>query len=351
MAERLRRSDPNRPGWTRRRHGRGFRYLDADGSPLAEADLERCRALAIPPAWTEVWICPWPNGHLQAVGVDSAGRKQYLYHPAWRQWRDEVKFQRVLAFGRSLPAARPIVAEHLALPGMPRERALAAGFRLLDRAGVRIGSEAYAQANGTVGVVTMRRDHVRTRGDLVRLQFPGKGGKEHDISVPDPALASAVRTLRARRSGGDELLAWRDEEGTWRDVESADLNAYVREVTGCDATAKDFRTWQGAVRALAALATADPAVAPTRAVAAAMREVSEHLGNTPAVARSAYVDPRIVEVYLTGEELPTPEQLAQEALERAPAQARSDDTRDADASDLDIEAWETLLLDLLDADE
>jgi DNA topoisomerase IB len=347
VALRLRRSDPTRPGWTRHRAGRGWTYLDQRGQRLAGEDAQRCRSLVIPPAWTEVWICPWPNGHLQAVGTDAAGRRQYLYHPEWRRWRDEQKFERVVEFGRALPEARRVVAEHLALPGMPRERALATGFRLMDRAGLRIGGEAYAEANGTVGVATLRRDHVRTRADTVRLRFPGKGGREHDLTVVDAALGAAVRAQLARRSGGPELLAWRDDRA-WRDLTSAELNGYVREVIGREATAKDFRTWQGAVRALAALAT-DEAPAPTkRAVAAAMRVVSDHLGNTPTVARASYVHPVIVERYLQGEPLPTPE--LPDAAATTDAAGLPDGPQEAQAalSIAEVEAWEAALLELLD---
>jgi DNA topoisomerase IB len=346
MAARLRRADPNRPGWTRRRAGRGWTYRDATGARLTGADAQRCRDLVIPPAWTDVWICPWANGHLQVVGTDGAGRRQYLYHPEWRRWRDEQKFERVLAFGRALPAAREQVAEHLALPGMPRERALATGFRLMDRAGLRVGGEAYAEANGTVGVATLRRDHVRTRGASVRLRFRGKGGRDHDLTVVDAELGAAVRVQLSRRSGGPELLAWRDGR-TWRDITSAELNAYVRDVTGCESSAKDFRTWQGAVRALAALATDEGPKPTKRAVAAAMREVSDHLGNTPTVARASYVHPIIVERYLRGEPLPTPD------LPEASAASELDIAEGAESGQAllplaEVEAWETALLELLD---
>lgn len=346
MAARLRRADPNSPGWTRRRHGRGFRYLDAEGAALPPDDARRCRELAIPPAWTDVWICPWANGHLQAVGTDAAGRRQYLYHPAWRQWRDEVKFDRVIGFGSMLPAARVAVAEHLDLPGVPRERALAAGFRLLDRAGLRVGGEPYAEANGTFGAATLRRDHVRISGDRVRLRFPGKGGKELDLVLRDAALAAAIRAMRARRTGGPELLAWRDDTGTWHDVSSVDLNEYVRQVTGCDASAKDFRTWQAAVRALAVLATAEQHAPRTKVVSAAMQAVSQHLGNTPAVARSAYVPPKVVEAYLAGQPMPQPMAAGGEGEEPA----RDDQgERGVELLGSEIEAWEQALLALLEA--
>ena len=302
---RLRHSDPSAAGWTRRRSGTGFSFRDLDGQTIRGEDRERCLALAIPPAWTEVWICPWPNGHIQAVGTDAAGRRQYLYHQAWRERRDRLKFDRMLEFGAALPAARRTVADHLALSGMPRERALAVGFRLMDDAGLRVGGEAYARDNGSSGVATLRREHASTSGDDVRIQFAGKSGREHDLTICDPELAAAVHTLLARRAGGPELLAFRADDDTWRDLTSADINDYVREVMGAEVTAKDFRTWRGVVGALEHLSAggADPSKA---AVAEAMREVADRLGNTPAVARSAYVDPRIVERYLTGEDLPAP---------------------------------------------
>ena len=330
-AARLRRSEPNGPGWTRRRRGRGFTFMDSDGQRLPAEAAQRCRSLAIPPAWIDVWICPWPNGHLQAVGTDSAGRRQYLYHPQWRRWRDQMKFARVLEFGASLPSARLTVAEHLALAGMPRERALATGFRLLDTTGARIGGEAYAEAHGTVGIATLRREHVSTRKGTVRLRFPGKGGRPHDLTLVDAPLAESVHVLLARRSGGPELLAWRSGR-TWVDVRSAELNQYIREVTGCDATAKDFRTWQAAVRALAELSTTEQAVGRSgrgRDVAQAMRAVSEHLGNTPAVARTSYVHPVLVESYLNGEQLPV---------------AQGDQ-----AGEEDLHAWEEAVLEFLRA--
>lgn len=339
---RLRRSSPRRAGWTRHRWGRGFRYLDEHGDPVPPEGLERCRALRIPPAWTEVWICPWPNGHLQATGTDAAGRRQYLYHPDWRRARDRDKFQRALALGTRLPAARERVAQDLALPGMPRQRALAAGFRILDLGGLRIGTERYAREHGTVGVATIRRDHVRVRGDRVLLTFPGKSGRPHEVELRDPALAAAVAVLVRRRSGGPELLAHR-RAGRWRDVRSAELNAYIQEVTGGPgSTAKDFRTWLGTVAAVAHLVgtPADEtsprrgrsATARRRAVAAAMRAVAEHLGNTPQVARTAYVDPRIVDRYVARSGwLPSlPEDLPH-----------------GEPGNADLRAWEPVVLTLL----
>lgn len=292
---RLRRVDPASPGWTRRRHGRGFAYLDCDGARLADDDLARCKELVIPPAWTDVWICPHPNGHIQAVGTDDAGRRQYIYHPAWRERRDREKFDRVLDFGRSLPAARRLVKEHLTLDGMPRERALAAAFRILDRGGIRIGSESYTES---FGLATLRRDHASTRGGQVHLCFTGKSGKDHDLVIDDDELLPCVRALLRRRGGGEELLAYRGERG-WQDVTSSDINAYLAEV-GVDGTAKDFRTWQAGLRALARLSEGE-------SVKAAIADAADHLGNTPAIARTSYVDPRLLDLEVvprvTGEDL------------------------------------------------
>lgn len=267
-------------------------YLDSDGARLADDDVVRCKALVIPPAWSQVWICPLANGHIQAVGTDEAGRRQYLYHPLWREQRDQEKFDRVLDFGRSLPTARITAEDHLALDGMPYKRALAVAFRLLDRGGLRVGGEAYEG----VGLATLRRDHVSTRGGLIRLRFTGKSGKDHDVALDDPLALPAVRSLLRRRGGGEELLAYR-VDGAWRDVTSSDVNAYLAEI-GVAGTAKDFRTWQAGLRALRRLSAADGSA---RAVAAAMRDAAEHLGNTPTIAKNSYVDPRLVEAYLDGE--------------------------------------------------
>lgn len=299
---RLRRVDPATAGWTRRKRGRGFQYLDVDRGALTAEQVARCRELVIPPAWTSVWICPHANGHIQAVGVDDAGRRQYIYHPAWRERRDREKFDRVLEFGRSLPAARRVVAEHLSADGMPFERALAVAFRILDGGGIRMGTEDYAESNGSFGLATLRRDHATTRGGQVRLRFIGKSGKEHDVVLDDPELLIAVRTLLRRRGGDAELLAYRQDD-QWRDVSSSDINGYLASV-GVRGTAKDFRTWQAGLLALSRLSGADGGKA---AVKKAIAEAADHLGNTPAIARSSYVDPRLVTAYLRGEDLPVVE--------------------------------------------
>ena len=300
---RLRRVSPDKPGWTRRRHGKGFTYLDEDGRRLAVTDVARIKALVIPPAWEDVWICPAPNGHIQAVGTDVAGRRQYLYHPTWREQRDEAKHVRVVDVAARLPAARSTVADHLALPGMPKERALALAFRLLDIGFFRIGGEGYAEENGSYGLATIEQQHVRIDGGAAVFDYVAKSGQARLVAVEDAAVVDAVRTLLRRRSGGPGLLAYKDSR-RWRDVTSDDINTYVKEVVGGEVSAKDFRTWHGTVLAAVALAgMADELPSPTkrkRAVSTAMKDVAESLGNTPSVARKSYVDPRVVERFEEG---------------------------------------------------
>jgi DNA topoisomerase IB len=324
---RLRRVHPDQPGWSRRKRGKGFVFLDTDGRPLEPMHVARCKSLVIPPAWTDVWICPAPNGHIQAVGTDDAGRRQYLYHPVWRELRDKAKHDRVLTVAKRLPRARKVVAEHLALPGMPRERALGTAFRLLDLGFFRVGGEQYAEENGSYGLATIQKQHVHVADHEITFEYPAKSGQERLIAVADDAVIDAVCTLRSRRGGGKELLAYRD--GTrWRDVSSTDINAYVKEVVGGEVSAKDFRTWHGTVLAAVALAErVDQATSPTRrrkAVRAAMGEVSEYLGNTPTVARGSYVDPRVIDAYESGETIaPTLQRLG------AVRRRRPEDGRDA----------------------
>jgi len=300
---RLRTVSPNQPGWVRRRAGRGFVYLDLDRQRLDGPDLERCRRLVIPPAWQEVWICPVDNGHIQAVGTDAAGRRQYLYHDEWRRRRDADKHDRVLKVAKRLPRARGLVEQHLSLPGMPRERALAAAFRLLDLGFFRIGGETYAEENGSHGLATLTRGEVRISGSRLDFHFVAKSGKEQHVTFADDQVRSAIETLRRRRTGGDELLAYRVGRH-WRDVTSDDINAYVKQVIGGDVSAKDFRTWHATVLAAVALAvsknTVESPTARKRAVARAMREVADYLGNTPTVARASYVDPRVIDLFEDG---------------------------------------------------
>lgn len=302
---RLRHVRSTDPGWTRRVQGRGVVYLDQTGTRITDPDvIARCRELAIPPAWRDVWICPHPTGHIQAMGTDDAGRRQYLYHPQWRARRDRAKHDHVVRVARRLPRARRRVAEDLALPGLPRARVLALAFRLLDDAYFRAGGESYARDNGSFGLATLRRDHVRTSGGSVWFTYPAKSGQEREAQVDDPAVTAAVRDLLDRQDDGPELLAWQDEHGGWRDVGSADVLEDVKARLGPEARPKDFRTWHATVLAAAALAAVEPPGserARRRVVAQVVREVAEELGNTPAVARASYIDPRLVDLWERGQ--------------------------------------------------
>jgi DNA topoisomerase IB len=294
---RLRRVDCSESGIRRRRRGKGFEYLDADGRRVAEPSvIERIRELAIPPAWEDVWICPYPMGHIQATGIDAAGRKQYRYHDRWRERRDSEKFESMLRFARSLPKLRRQAARDLAREGMPREKALACAVRLLDRGFFRIGSEDYAEENDTYGMATMRKRHVTVSGDRVTFDYEAKGGQRRLQTIGDPEVARVVRALKQRRGGGEELLAYK-RAGRWVDLKSADINEYVKRVAGGEFSAKDFRTWSGTVLAAVALAVSGPAQGTRssrkRAKAWAVKEVARYLGNTPTVARSSYIDPRV----------------------------------------------------------
>ncbi len=302
--QRLRRSDPSLPGITRRRSGRGFTYLDEHGDRVRDPEtLARIRALAVPPAWTDVWICLLPLGHLQAVGTDAAGRRQYRYHDRWRTRRDQQKFDRMLEFAARLPHVRQVTSEHLARADLSRERVLACATRLLDRGFFRIGSESYAESHGTYGLATVRCSHVRLGdGGLVEFEYPAKGAKQREQSVVDPEVHEVVARLKRRR-GDPDLLAWR-EGRRWHDVRSDDINDYLKEIAGDEFSAKDFRTWHGTVLAAVALAVAAPAsrsrTAAKRAMAWAVKDVAQYLGNTPAVCRASYIDPRVFDRYRSG---------------------------------------------------
>jgi DNA topoisomerase IB len=302
---RLRRSDITVPGLTRRRRGRGFTYLDPDGETVAdEVILARIAELAIPPAWTDVWICPYPGGHIQATGIDAAGRKQYLYHPRWRARRDQEKFDDMLRFARALPKLRERVDADLAgSDALDEARVLACALRLLDRGFFRIGSEDYAVTNETYGLATMRKEHVTLDGETIRFDYPAKSGKRRVQSVIDPEVAVVVAALKRRRGGGDELLAYK-RGSRWVDVKSGDINAYLKDATGQDHSAKDFRTWGATVLAAVALgvsgAAAETKTARQRVVVRAVKEVAHYLGNTPAVARASYIDPRVFDRYQDG---------------------------------------------------
>lgn len=300
---RLRRVDCSAPGYRRRRGGRGFVYVDHTGERITDPDtLQRIEALVIPPAWQDVWICPHPNGHIQATGVDAAGRRQYRYHDVWRQRRDREKFDHMVEFGRALPALRERIAADLGADRLGRERVLACATRLLDLGFFRIGTEGYAEQNQTYGLATIRKEHVKLNGTVLEFDYVAKSGKQRIQSIVDPDVVEVVRTLKRRRNGGPELLAYQ-RDGGWCDVRSADINAYIKDVTGGDYSAKDFRTWAATVLAGVALAVSAEAKSPTarkRAVARMYQEVAHYLGNTPAVCRSSYVDPRIVDRYLAG---------------------------------------------------
>jgi DNA topoisomerase IB len=294
----------NDPGYTRRRAGRGFVYVDAAGKRVTDAEVHgRIRDLAIPPAWTDVWICTDPVGHLQAVGTDAAGRRQYLYHPAWRQRRDREKFDHMLLFAASLPRIRRTCVKRLAHTDLDRDRVLACAVRLLDLGFFRIGTEGYAEQHQHYGLATIRKEHVSVDGDVVTFDYLAKGGKRRIQSVVDPAVHDIVSRLKRRRSGGPELLAYKVDR-RWRDVKSTEINLFIQEITGADFTAKDFRTWNATVLAAVALAVsaraATSATARKRAVARAMKEVAYYMGNTPAVCRSSYVDPRVVDHFHAG---------------------------------------------------
>jgi DNA topoisomerase I len=296
---RLRRVDCAGPGITRRRRGRGFEYLDENGERITEDEvITRIRELAIPPAWEEVWICSDPLGHIQATGLDARGRKQYRYHDLWRERRDREKFDSMVEFARRLPKLRDRVERDLRRRRLSRARVLACAVRLLDRGFFRIGGEDYAEENETYGVATMRKRHVEVAGETVVFDYEGKGGQRRVQVIGDPAVSRLVRDLRGRRGGGHELLAYR-ENGAWRKIRSADINQYVKEASGGDHSAKDFRTWNATVLAAVVLASYarehQPATsaARKRAQRFAVNQVARFLGNTPAVCRSAYIDPRV----------------------------------------------------------
>jgi len=306
------RADPAEDGLTRRRRGRGFSYHDVDGSPLTDpVELARVKSLVIPPAWRDVWIAPDPAAHIQAIGTDAAGRRQYRYHDEWRRHRDAEKYDRVLALGRRLADVRPEVSGRLTEDGLGRGRVLAGAVRLLDIGVFRAGGEQYApgdqaEDDGTFGLATLRREHVSLKRGAVLFSYPAKGGIPRTLALRDSALYKLVGSLLRRRGGGDELLAYKVRR-EWVDVRSADLNLAVKELAGEQYTCKDLRTWNATVLAAVTLAAglAQGAVptaqrARKRVVTTAIKQVAEHLGNTPTVARSSYVDPRVIERFEQG---------------------------------------------------
>jgi DNA topoisomerase IB len=318
---RLRRVDCSEPGITRRRRGRGFEFLDADGNRVADEEtLARIRELAIPPAWKDVWICTHPRGHLQATGVDAAGRKQYLYHADWRTRRDQQKFDEMLEFAEALPRLRRAVRRDLAAGDLARDQVLACAVRLLDLGMFRIGSEDYAEQNQSYGLATLLKEHVTLNAGRVRFDYPAKSNQRRVHWVEDPHVVPVLAALKKRRGGSDELLAYR-EGRRWADVTSADVNEYVKAAIGGEFSAKDFRTWNGTV--LAAVALAEVAAveempksktARKRLINDAVKGVAWFLGNTPAVARSAYIDPRVFDRFDSGWTIALPKRTGDELL-------------------------------------
>ena len=295
----------NGPGYRRRRAGRGFAYYDVDGTLIKDERADRIRGLAIPPAWKDVWICPWPNGHIQATGLDVAGRRQYRYHDQWRVRRDAEKHERVLEIAHQLPDVRDAVVAALRTRGLNRERVLATAVRLLDLGTFRIGSEQYAEENGTYGLATIKREHVHVRGERTFFAYTAKGGLEREVEITDQPTATVVRQLLERPAdAGEDLLAYQLDDGTWRDVVSDEINAYLKEISDAEITAKDFRTWNATVLMAATLAETPPPKSRTarkKAIREAYVQVSDHLGNTPAVCKASYVDPRVVDRFENGE--------------------------------------------------
>jgi DNA topoisomerase-1 len=302
MSPRLRRADCSGPGIRRRRRGRGYSYVDDEGDRIDDPEvLERIAELAIPPAWRDVWICPYPNGHLQATGTDVAGRKQYRYHDAWRTRRDGEKFDDMVRFAKSLPALRRRVERDLGdCATLDRRCVLAASVRLLEIGFFRIGSEEYAVENESYGLATLRKEHVRIEDGVMVFDYPAKSGQRRRQGIFDEQLRPIVAGLKRRRGGGSELLAYK-ERGRWHDLRSEDINAYLKEATGGEFSAKDFRTWNATALAAVALAVSGRSAAtPTarrRAVNRAIEEVAGYLGNTPAVCRASYIDPRVIDAF------------------------------------------------------
>jgi len=302
----LRYESDSRPGIRRQRAGKGFRYVAPDGKAVRDkVNLERIRAIVIPPAWTDVWISPSPNGHLQATGRDARGRKQHRYHARWREVRDESKYARLAGFARALPRIREQVDKDLARRGMTRQRVLAMVVHLLENTYIRIGNEEYARSNGSYGLTTLTDDHVDIRGARIRFNFRGKSGKEHLVELNDKRLAALVK--KSRDLPGEELFQYVDEDGNPYPIGSADVNAYIREVAGDEFTAKDFRTWAGTLLASRALTAASEesggGTLSKAAVASAVKETAGHLGNTPSVCRKCYIHPVILEAFQDDESL------------------------------------------------
>ncbi len=299
----LRYVNDDSPGITRKRVGKHFSYLDPNGARIRDPhELQRIKSLGIPPAWRDVWICPLPNGHIQATGRDTRGRKQYRYHQRWREVRDATKYNRMLEFGRALPQIRARIEEDLALPGLPRSKVLATVVRLLELTLIRVGNEEYAQTNRSFGLTTLRDRHVTISGAKVRFEFRGKAGKQHSVMITDKRLARIVK--RCQDIPGYKLFQYLDDDGTRQQIDSADVNEYLYTLTEHDFTAKDFRTWAGTVRALTALREMEPPESSTQArknIAQAVKLAAEALGNTPTICRKCYIHPTVIEAYEQGQ--------------------------------------------------
>jgi DNA topoisomerase-1 len=295
------------PGIRRVRAGRGFRYISPNGKPIRGGeDLKRIRSLVIPPAWRDVWICPTANGHWQATGIDARGRKQYRYHPRWRAVRDEAKYERLVAFGLALSRIRARAEKDLALPGLPRNKVLAAIVRLLETTLIRVGNEEYVRENGSFGLTTIRDRHVQVNGSQMRFEFRGKSGIEHTVDLSDRRLARIVK--QCQDIPGQELFQYLDHEGGRHSIGSTDVNTYLHEIAGQEFTAEDFRTWAGtilAARALQEFRAFDSQAQAKRNLVRAIETVAKRLGNTKAVCRQCYIHPAVLDAYLDGSLLKT----------------------------------------------
>ena len=291
-----------RPGIRRKKAGRGFAYIGADGSTLSNGDaLRRIKSLVIPPAWTDVWICPFADGHIQATGRDAKRRKQYRYHPRFREVRESTKYEHLVDFAHALPGIRAKLREHMGLRGLPRDKVLATVVHLLEATLIRVGNDDYARENNSYGLATLKNKHVAVQGNEVRFRFTGKSGKQWSLSVKDRRIAKIIRACQ--ELPGQDLFQYMDEEGNPRDVTSSDVNAYLKEITGKDITAKDFRTWAGTVLAALALsevASFDSAAQAKRNIRAAIEKVAARLGNTATICRKCYVHPEVITSYLDG---------------------------------------------------
>ena len=324
----LRYVSDDRPGYTRKAKGEDFDWLDADGEPIRdEQRLLRIKRLAIPPAWTEVWVSPLANGHIQATGRDARGRKQYVYHDRWREVRDENKYDRIISFGKTLPKIRRRIARDLKLAGLPRNKVLATVVQLLERTFIRIGNEEYARENKSFGLTTMKDRHVEVKGAKLRFRFRGKSGREHEVDVTDGRIANIISKLQDLP--GQDLFQYVDHDGKVRDITSQDVNEYLREITGEDFSAKDFRTWAGTVLTAIALNAQEQFETPKQAklnINTAIKAVAKILGNTPAICRKCYIHPAVLENYLDQKSIDGLKQTTEDALEKEDVDLRSSET-------------------------